>query len=254
MRLRHLTLICLGISLLQCGSENRRFLKAKLKAQPAADAPAIDYSNALTIDSERVALTKAYFQEHNQALFKTLPSADNLNSIRFTPRMVVVHFTAIETLEKTLAYFKPNTIASNRGLVASSGALNVGIQFVVDRDGTIYSSYPDNVMSRHVIGLNHVAIGIENVGNADMGTKESETNVPLTKAQLDANVALIRYLAHKYTTIAYVIGHYEYQDLEDPNHPAHGLFAEDQPNYRTDKVDPGTKFMAALRKRLNGKK
>jgi len=254
MRLKHVALIFLGFSLLHCGSEGRRYQKAKLKKQPATEAPAIDYSKALTIDAERVALTKAYFKEHHHALFETLPSADNLNSIRFTPRIVVVHFTAIETLEETLTYFEPNTIASDRGLVASSGALNVGIQFIVDRDGTIYSSYPDNVMSRHVIGLNHVAIGIENIGNADMGKAEGEGTVPLTKDQLEANITLIRYLANKYPTIEFVIGHYEYRDLEDPAHPAHDLFVEDQPGYRTDKVDPGTKFMSALRKRLNGKK
>lgn len=90
--------------------------------------------------------------------------------------------------------------------------------------------------ARHVIGLNHTAIGIENVGGS---------NAPLTKAQLKANEALIRYLSSRYD-IEYVIGHYEY-----PLFVGHPLWKEKDENYRTSKVDPGKSFMRKIRKRLD---
>ncbi|HVS03332.1 MAG TPA: peptidoglycan recognition family protein, partial [Thermoanaerobaculia bacterium] len=132
--------------------------------------------------------------------------------------------------------------------IGRHGALNVGIQFVVDRDGAIYSLYPETAMARHTIGLNHVAIGIENVGDGDLGDRAAAA--PLTEAQLLANVALVRHLAAKYPTIDYLIGHREYRDVERQGHPAHALFYEALPGYRTEKVDPGRRFLRRLRQAL----
>lgn len=247
---RYLGIICILVFTIGCSDAVKKFHAAKLATQPLKTAPPINDYYSIPINADRVALTKAYFMAHNKALAQSLPAGDTIDAIRFVPRIVVVHFTAITTLGETLTYFAPSHIASDRGLVTQGGALNVGIQFVVDRDGTIYSNYPDNVMARHVIGLNHVAIGIENVANADLNKRETREKRPMTQAQLHANVALIRYLAGKYPTIKFVIGHYEYRDLEHPAHPAHHLFAEDQPKYRTDKIDPGVGFMKALRKEL----
>ena len=105
---------------------------------------------------------------------------------------------------------------------------------MVDRDGTIYQLLPETTMARHVIGLNHCAIGVENVG----GTEE----LPLTKAQLKSNIWLVKYLKDKYD-IDYLIGHYEYTLFE--NHP---LWLEIDEGYRTVKTDPGPEFMANVRK------
>ena len=73
---------------------------------------------------------------------------------------------------------------------------------------------------------------------------------PLTDAQLKANADLVRYLAGKYPNLDYMIAHSEYRDLEDHRHPAHSLFREDKPLYRTEKSDPGRRFMDGLRKQL----
>jgi len=89
-------------------------------------------------------------------------------------------------------------------------------------------------MARHVIGLNHCAIGIENVG----GTEET----PLTGEQLRSNVRLIKYLKKKYPAILYVIGHYEYTLFEE-----HPLWLEKDKTYRTTKTDPGIDFMTSIR-------
>jgi N-acetyl-anhydromuramyl-L-alanine amidase AmpD len=118
-------------------------------------------------------------------------------------------------------------------MVENASSLNVSSHFLVGRDGTIYRLIPETVMGRHVIGLNHCAIGIENVG----GTEET----PLTDSQLKANIWLVRYLSKKYK-IDYLIGHYEYPLFE-----GHELWLEKDPGYRTEKTDPGEDFMEKVR-------
>jgi N-acetyl-anhydromuramyl-L-alanine amidase AmpD len=122
-----------------------------------------------------------------------------------------------------------------RADLTGASNLNVSSQFLIDRDGTIFRLLPDTTFARHVIGLNYLAIGIENIGSDAM---------PLTKAQLKANEKLIRYLKRKYP-IEYVIGHHEYQNFQSTE-----LWKEIDPNYRTIKTDPGDKFMNQLRKKL----
>lgn len=230
------------------GCAVHRYSRTLLPAGVEGPRPAISEEHRIEIDAQRVELTREYFRIHNPELARRLPEGDAAEAISFRPRMVVVHFTAIPTLEETLELFRPALIADDREIVRRNGQLNVGIQFVVDRDGTIYRLYPETVIARHVIGLNHVAIGIENVGTGDLGERGAEA--PLTEAQLEANVALIRYLAGRHPSIDYVIGHAEYRDVERPAHPAHQLFHEEIAAYRTEKVDPGRRFMKRLRREL----
>ena len=153
-----------------------------------------------------------------------------------SPKMVVVHWTAIPTLQETFDAFNPEQLPGKRQDVVSAGALNVSSQYLVDRDGTIYQLLPETTMARHVIGLNHCAIGIENVGNG--------TNLPLTEKQLESNIRIIRYLHSKYE-IDYLIGHHEYTDFD-----GHYLWKETDSGYRTEKTDPGPAFMERLRSRV----
>jgi N-acetylmuramoyl-L-alanine amidase len=234
------------LALFSCAAKRSSLLPLGL----AGPLPAIDERHAIVIEPTRVELTKAYFKEHNREHYELIKELEGEAALQITPRLIVVHYTALPTLEETLAYFKPSHIASDRGAVTAAGALNVGIQFVVDRDGSIYRQYPETAAARHVIGLNHVAIGIENVGNADLGACGANVQA-LTKAQLAANARLVRYLAGAYPSLRHIIGHNEYQDLERPDHPAHDLFREDVPGYRTKKVDPGPRFMKKLRRLLS---
>lgn len=149
------------------------------------------------------------------------------------PKMIVVHWTAIPTLEKSFNAFNNSTLPNWRPDIKSVSGLNVSSQFLVDLDGTIYRLLPEQTMARHVIGLNHCAIGIENVG----GTGD----VPLTDAQLRSNIELVNYLSEKYQ-IDYVIGHYEYTNFE-----GHELWLEVDEGYRTVKTDPGKDFLAAIK-------
>lgn len=149
------------------------------------------------------------------------------------PRMIVLHWTAIPTLEESFDAFYPPRLPATRADITSAGALNVSAHYLVDRDGSILQLMPDTVMARHVIGLNHCAIGIENVGGTP-GT-------PLTRAQLRANEWLVRQLAARYD-IRYLIGHYEYTQFE-----GHPLWLEKDSGYRTEKTDPGRPFMKKIR-------
>ena len=150
------------------------------------------------------------------------------------PKMIVLHWTAIPTFKKSFETFDSPTLRNTRPDINSAGNLNVSSQLMVDRDGIIYRLMPETTMARHVIGLNHCAIGVENVG----GTKDT----PLTKEQLKSNIWLVKYLADKYD-IEYVIGHYEYTHFE--NHP---LWLETDDGYRTKKTDPGEDFIKNVRK------
>ncbi|MGH9381231.1 MAG: N-acetylmuramoyl-L-alanine amidase [Thermoanaerobaculia bacterium] len=234
--------------LLATGCAGMQYERSVLPTGLAGPMPAIHEEHRTEITPQRVWLTREYLRLHNPAALAALPPGDGAEAIRFTPRMIVVHYTAIPTLEETLETFAGPHIDQDRELVRRNGLLNVGIQFVVDRDGTLYALYPETAIARHVIGLNHVAIGIENVGDGELGA--SGAAAPLTEAQLAANVALVRYLAGRYPTIRYVIGHHEYRRVERPGHPAHALFHEANPTYRTEKSDPGPRFMKRLHRAL----
>lgn len=178
----------------------------------------------IVFNEQRVALTKEYLKDRYQL---------DAQSIAINPKMIVVHWTAIGSLENSFDAFKNPTLPSWRPDLTNISGLNVSSHFLVDQDGTIYRLMPENYMARHVIGLNHCAIGIENVG----GTPKT----PLTNAQLQANIKLIKYLSKKYS-IDYLIGHYEYTLFE--NHP---LWLEVNDGYRTQKTDPGAAFMSKIR-------
>ena len=177
----------------------------------------------ILFDEERKALTLEYLSVR-YGLEQTEPA--------ISPKMIVLHWTVIPTFEESFETFYPALLPSRPDIKAAS-ALNVSAQFLVDRDGTIYRLLPEKTMARHVIGLNHCAIGVENVG----GTED----LPLTEDQVKANIWLVDYLSNKYD-IEYLIGHYEYALFE-----GHELWLEKDEGYRTEKTDPGEDFMKKVR-------
>jgi N-acetylmuramoyl-L-alanine amidase len=183
------------------------------------------FDKPIIFDEERTQLSVDYL--NNRHGIET-------SSATIEPDMVVVHWTAVPTLEATFDIFNPVHLAGRPELTSAS-RLNVSAHFLVDRDGVIFRLLPDKAFGRHTIGLNYMAIGIENIGGPD---------APLTRAQLKANEELIRYL-HKKHQINYVIGHHEYYAFQQSS-----LWKETDPDYITQKQDPGDKFMKRLRKRL----
>ena len=183
----------------------------------------------IIFDEERSRLSLEYLEEH----YGITQSAPDIH-----PKMVVVHWTVYPTLEQSFQAFYQPTLPASRASIQHAGALNVSSQYMIDRDGTIYQLMPDTLMARHVIGLNYCAIGIENIGDGQ--------DHPLTEAQFEANVWLIRQLVMKHP-IDYVIGHHEYRKFI-----GHPLWKEKDPTYLTEKDDPGDDFMARLHDCLSG--
>ena len=182
-----------------------------------ASAEIID--KPLPWSENRERLTREYAEKHY-----------GLSQTEITPQAVVVHWTAGSTWESAYYTFYDDT--------RSDGTVNVSSQFIVDRDGTIYSLMPENKLARHVIGYNWCAIGIENVGG--VGNVED-----LTESQLQANISLIKYLNEKYPTIKFVFGHYQQNEARES-----GLYIEKVEGYYSIKSDPGKIFMQSLKNAL----
>jgi N-acetylmuramoyl-L-alanine amidase len=181
----------------------------------------------INFDQERIQLTIAYRRIHQDP---------RISDVMIQPRMIILQWTGISSFASAWNYFNRPRAEARRAELAAAGEVNVSAQFLVDRDGAIYRLMPENWMARHCIGLNHVAIGIENVGDGD--------KFPLTEPQVNADAALVRYLADKWP-ITHLIGHMEYRQME-----GHPYFLERDPKYRNRKPDPGAEFMNKVRAKV----
>ena len=177
--------------------------------------------------NERAELTLAYRRAHSD------PAATDLV---IAPRAIVLHYTGGGSARATRDYFDNVRIEAERAALARAGAVNVSSHFVIDRDGTIYRLQPETRFARHCIGLNHIAIGIENVGD--------DRRWPLTDAQVAADAALVRELAARYP-ITHLLGHHEVMAFHD-----HAYYVERDARYDNSKPDPGPEFMKRVRAEL----
>jgi GT2 family glycosyltransferase len=173
---------------------------------------------------ERERLTLEYRRAHSD------PAAVDL---AISPRVIVLHHTGGRSVSDAREYFNRERVDESRAHLARAGAVNVSAHFVVGQDGVIQRLQPETRFARHCIGLNHLAIGIENVGGVP--------GLPLTDAQLVANARLVRALSARFP-ITHLIGHFEAARLRD-----HPYYAECDPAYRVIKVDPGLPFMTGVR-------
>lgn len=194
---------------------------------PAPEVEIVDAPMAWSADRE--ALTLAYRRRHSDA---------DARDLAIEPRVIVLHYTGGGSAKATRRYFDAPRIEAERAQLARAGAVNVSAHFVVDRDGTIYRLQPETRFARHCIGLNHVAIGVENVGDG--------ARWPLTAAQVAANVALVNALAARFP-ITHLVGHHEVMDMR-----GHALYREREAGYRNRKGDPGAAFMARVRAGVSG--
>jgi len=233
---------CALAILVACNEPARREPVATATHAPAAaiDAAAPDAMLDARADStlaiveapiawspEREQLTLEYRRRHSD------PDATDLT---IAPRVIVLHYTSGSSAKATRGYFDQPRIEKERAQLRRGGAVNVSAHFLVDRDGTIYRLQPETRYARHCIGLNHIAIGIENVGDEDQH--------PLTDAQVEADAALVRDLATRFP-ITHLFGHFEVMKLRTSP-----LFVEREPAYRNDKPDPGPRFLARVRERV----
>jgi hypothetical protein len=218
--------LALGVATV-CAQASAQTTPAASEPRAEAEAKAKIVDKLIPFDDERVRLTLAYRRQHID------PDATD---IAIEPKVIVLHYTAGGSAEGTFHYFSGNRMEAARPQLAAAGDVNVSSHFLVDRDGTIYRLVPETKMARHCIGLNHIAIGVENVGD--------EHKWPLTDAQVEANARLVRYLAGRFP-ITHLIGHHEAARLDGKIY-----FLERDPRYRNSKPDPGPRFMKRVRARV----
>ena len=117
----------------------------------AAARPAIDW-DPIPFPRSRRRATAAYARRHYGIDRHTLER----------PRQIVEHVTAGGTYRSVWNHFAQDVpdpeLGERPGLCT---------HFVIDTDGTIHQLVRMRLMCRHVIGLNHVTIGIEHVARTD---------------------------------------------------------------------------------------
>ena len=112
--------------------------------------------------------------------------------------VVVLHFTANDSVEATVNTFAPNVADPELRELPGTCA-----HFVIGRDGTIHQLVALDRMCRHAVGLNHVSIGVEHVGRSD-------AQVLGNRRQLSASLRLTRWLrCRDQIALKDVIGHNE---------------------------------------------
>jgi len=154
------------------------------KAVSAVPRPSIkrDY---IPFGRKRVKQMKRYAKRHY-----------GIRSAKLTdPKQIMLHFSVSSTYKSIWNYFAGN----QPSLGERPGSCT---PFIVDKDGTIYQLTNLKRMCRHVIGLNHVSIGIEFV------EERSASRILARPRQVAAGHALVAWLQSKFGIPATdVIGH-----------------------------------------------
>jgi N-acetylmuramoyl-L-alanine amidase len=128
-----------------------------------------------------------------------------INSYVLHPKVIVEHYTASTSFSSAYNTFASDTPDSELHSLPGTCA-----HFIIDRDGTIYQLVRLDIMCRHTVGLNYVAIGIEHVGTSD-------GQILADAAQMRSSLALTAWLMSRYgTSLQNVIGHNE--SLTSPYH------------------------------------
>jgi len=149
-------------------------------------------SDHLRFGATRKAETAAYAARHYGE-----------RTARLRPTMIVLHYSESDTYASVRSLFEADQ--PSRGEAPGTCA-----HYVVEQDGTIHELVPPSLICRHTVGLNHVAIGIEDVGISD-------AEILHDRAQLRSALALTAWLVGRFhIRIRNVIGHNE--SLSSPYH------------------------------------
>jgi N-acetyl-anhydromuramyl-L-alanine amidase AmpD len=148
-----------------------------------------------------------------------------------SPKLIVLHYAEAGSIS---AIF--NTFAPDNPDVEFHELPNVCSHYAISASGGVYKFVPPTIRCRHVVGLNHVAIGIEHVGFSD-------ADILNRPAQLNGSLRFVQWLRCRFgIPVSGVIGHNEslsspyYKEL-DPRFKGqtHGDWNHaDTQVYRTD--------------------
>ena len=177
-----------------------------------------------------------YSQKRKEEIAAYAKRHYGVDSWTLDPTVIVLHFTETDTWEPVRSTFTADS--PNRGELPGTCA-----HFVVDQSGIVHALVPTNVMCRHAIGLNHVAIGIEIVQATHGHTSLwADQQILARPAQIQAVLALVRKLQAQFgIATSDVIGHAMAN--------GHRLFL-DKEGWRNDHTDWQAPSVAEFRSRL----
>lgn len=144
--------------------------------------------------------------------------------------LVVIHCTELPDLATARAW--------GERVRYDSGTGNSG-HYYIDRDGSIHVYVRPERIAHHVRGYNPRAVGIELVNTGRypdwLDSRRQRMREPYTEAQIEALVALLRWLRRELPQLRHIAGH---EDLDRETVPA-----SDDPQRRVNrKRDPGPLF------------
>lgn len=144
--------------------------------------------------------------------------------------LVVIHCTELPDL--------PAARSAGEQLRYASGTGNSG-HFYIDRDGSIHQYVRLERIAHHVRGHNPRSVGIELVNSGRypdwLDSRRQRMDEPYATAQINALVALLRWLPQELPALRYIAGH---EQLDTDTEPA-----SDNPALRVvRKMDPGPRF------------
>jgi hypothetical protein len=87
------------------------------------------HDRPIQFSADRVGATQQYIADH----YGKQPE-----DISIEPRIIVLHWTAIDDFEECFEVFDREKLGGSRPGLAAAGDVNVSIQFLVDRDGAVY--------------------------------------------------------------------------------------------------------------------
>ncbi len=184
----------------------------------------------------RPPLERAYIRKHYRDRVFNLRRRPSDKAYLIQPLIIVVHHTGSTNLQSALYTLRAKRLGRRQGRHLIFGTLGVGVPYVTGRNGWVYRLFADDRrFGRHTIGLNHSAIGIENV---------ADRHHPMTPAQIDVNVRIIEYIALRHP-IRWLIGHREVYQMAHTRY-----YLEAVPGYCSSKSDPTHQALRAIRKRV----
>jgi N-acetylmuramoyl-L-alanine amidase len=114
------------------------------------------------------------------------------------PKLIVIHYAEAGSISAIFNTFRPDNPDPEFHELP-----NVCSHYAVSAGGGIYKFVPPAVRCRHVVGLNHVAIGIEHVGFSDQ-------DILGRPAQLNGSLRFVQWLRCRFgIPVEGVIGHNE---------------------------------------------
>jgi N-acetylmuramoyl-L-alanine amidase len=114
------------------------------------------------------------------------------------PKLIVIHYAEAGSIRAIFNTFRPDNPDPEFHELP-----NVCSHYAVSAGGGIYKFVPPTVRCRHVVGLNHVAIGIEHVGFSDQ-------DILGRPAQLNGSLRFVQWLRCRFgIPVDGVIGHNE---------------------------------------------